>query len=481
MSVKHERYRALNSLPQGAGPVVYWMNRDGRIRDNWAYERARERALEAGVPLLVLYNLAPGFLCGGYRQHAFKVGGLREVEAHCWEAGTPFFLVSGEDTPGDILAFLERVDTGALVTDFFPLRLPRAWIEGVRAGVRCAMEGVDAHNVVPCWVASDKREFAARTLRPKLHRLLPEYLEEFPEPAVHPHAYGGAVPAIDWDAILDDPSVDRSVPAVDWAVPGYAAGMDRLRAFVDEKIHRYKDDRNDANKDGQSNLSPWLHYGQIAPQRAALEAVRAFAQEHGIEGVGPGDLVPRLVAEGTNGSGKYGGAYEAFLEELVVRRELSDNFCFHTPDYDRVTGFPEWARHALDRHREDPREHIYTEAELDASQTHDDLWNASQRQLKDRGKLHGYLRMYWGKKILEWTPSPEEALRIAIALNDRYELDGRDPNGYTGIAWCLGGVHDRPWFERPVFGNIRYMALSGAKKHFDVAKYVARWSPTLPL
>ena len=190
-------------------------------------------------------------------------------------------------------------------------------------------------------------------------------------------------------------------------------------------------DRNDPLKNGQSGLSPYLHFGQIAAQRVALEVMGS---------AGPTD------------------ARKAFLEELIVRRELSDNFCFYNPRYDRVDGFPAWARATLDRHRRDPRDYLYTPEQFEQARTHDDLWNAAQREMVRTGKMHGYLRMYWAKKILEWTPSPEEALKIAITLNDRYELDGRDPNGYAGIAWSLGGVHDRPWGERKVFGMIRYMS-----------------------
>ena len=202
--------------------------------------------------------------------------------------------------------------------------------------------------------------------------------------------------------------------------------------------------RNDPTREGQSDLSPYLHFGQIAAQRVALE----------VEGAPAGTK-----------------AKEAFLEELIVRRELSDNFCYYHPQYDSVACFPQWARKTLDEHHDDPREYLYTPAQFEQAQTHDDLWNAAQREMVQTGKMHGYLRMYWAKKILEWTSSPEEALKIAIYLNDRYELDGRDPNGYTGIAWSLGGVHDRAWAERKVFGKIRYMSYKGCKAKFDVAAY----------
>ena len=195
-----------------------------------------------------------------------------------------------------------------------------------------------------------------------------------------------------------------------------------------------------------SDLSPYLHFGQIAPQRVAREIQQA-------------DAPPE--------------AKQAFLEELIVRRELSDNFCWYNPDYDKFSGFPEWAQKTLDQHRDDRREYLYSLEEFEQGRTHDALWNAAQLEMVLRGKMHGYLRMYWAKKILEWTASPEEALEIAIYLNDRYELDGRDPNGYVGVAWSIGGVHDRAWGERPVFGKIRYMNLSGCQRKFKVDQYIA--------
>jgi deoxyribodipyrimidine photo-lyase len=228
---------------------------------------------------------------------------------------------------------------------------------------------------------------------------------------------------------------------------GEKAARKMLQEFLQAKLAAYPDKRNDPNEDAQSNLSPYLHFGQIAAQRAALEVEESSA--------------PRL-------------ARAAFLEELVVRRELSDNFCFYNPHYDRVAGFPQWAQSTLAAHRRDPRPYLYSRDELERAETHDDLWNAAQLEMVQRGKMHGYLRMYWAKKILEWTESPEQALDIAIYLNDKYELDGRDPNGYTGIAWSIGGVHDRAWGERPVFGKIRYMSYGGSKGKFDVRAYVQK-------
>ncbi|HPQ38781.1 MAG TPA: deoxyribodipyrimidine photolyase, partial [bacterium] len=214
---------------------------------------------------------------------------------------------------------------------------------------------------------------------------------------------------------------------------------------IQSRLDRYAEERNDPVRDFQSHLSPWFHFGQIAPQRAALA----------------------IQASGSPGTGDA-------LEQLIVRRELSDNFCFYVETYDQFEGFPEWARTTLETHMPDPRDAVYRIDQFESAATHDPLWNAAQKEMVIRGKMHGYLRMYWAKKILEWSPEPRMALRTAIDLNDRYSLDGRDPNGYTGIAWSIGGRHDRPWFERPVFGKIRYMSFNGAARKFDVNAYIRR-------
>jgi deoxyribodipyrimidine photo-lyase len=241
--------------------------------------------------------------------------------------------------------------------------------------------------------------------------------------------------------------VDRTVSEVDWIEPGENAAQRILREFIEKKLGLYHEERNDPTEDGQSNLSPHLHFGHISSQRIALEVTKHDADRE---------------------------SQEAFLEELIVRRELSDNFCFYNNDYDNFEGFPDWAKKTLHDHRKDPREYIYSLEDFKHANTHDQLWNAAQREMVRRGKMHGYMRMYWGKKIMEWTSSPEEAMRIAIYLNDRYELDGRETNGYAGIAWCIGGVHDRAWPKRPIFGKIRYMSYGGCKSKFDVMAYIER-------
>ncbi len=453
---------------RGTGPVVYWMNREGRLDDNWAYLYAREQAEAAQVPMVVVYNLVPNFEGGGYRQHAFKVGGLKEVYERAQELRTPLYVYAGADSHDEVIRYVREQDACTVVTDFAPLRIQRTWLTSVAHAVSCAVYEVDAHNVVPAWITSQKAEFAARTIRPKLARLAPEYLEPFP--ALTPHTITSPAPkAFDERALC---ALVRAQEDEASFVPGYTAGMKQLHAFITTRLEGYDDARNDPTVSGQSDLSPYLHYGHIAPARVALDICHAYDARY----THPGEVLKKLLYPQRNGSGEEGGPYESFIEELIVRRELSDNYCLYTQNYDSVEAFPAWARTTLDAHRRDERAYVYSYEQFERADTHDELWNAAQRQMVREGKMHGYMRMYWGKKILEWTRTPEEALAYAIRLNDRYELDGRDPNGYVGIAWCIGGVHDRPWFNRPIFGTVRYMARSGCEKKFDVDAYIKRYS-----
>jgi deoxyribodipyrimidine photo-lyase len=348
-------------------------------------------------------------------------------------------------------AFIVRQNVGALVTDFSPLTIHRSWKEAIAHTVTIPFDEVDAHNIVPCWVASEKREFSAATFRPKIHRLLPTFLTNFPALPRHQLSWPSRVHRTDWSAVGERITVDRTIGPVSGFIPGEASAKKALFRFMTKSLPRYGTGRNDPSDPCQSNLSPYLHFGQIAPQRVAYDV--AHSTGHSLQ-------------------------RESFLEELIVRRELSDNFCLHTPDYEKATCFPAWAKATHDKHGIDPRPYRYTRARLERGETHDPLWNAAQMQMVTTGHMHGYMRMYWAKKILEWTPGVDEAMHIAIDLNDRYELDGRDPNGYAGIAWSMGGVHDRAWGERPVFGKIRYMNFEGCKRKFNIHAFIEQVNRT---
>lgn len=453
-----KRVRNLNNLEARSGPVVYWMNRDQRLKDNWALLFALELAKRQQVPLLVVFTLRKKFAFATERMLEFMLSGLQEVEAQLKKKNVPFVMLFGEPVT-ELARFINLQKVGSLVTDFNPLRYKQTWNRQLVQKLRIPFYEVDAHNIVPAWVVSQKQEYGAYTLRPKLHRLLPEFLEEYPK--IGSSKYKVVSSKADWERVRKSIKTDKSVKAVSWARPGEVAGLKALRNFLSHKLGTYANDRNDPSLDGQSGLSAYLHFGQLSTQRVALEVLKHIKKP-----------VQDVFDKRKSGSAGGLSSASAFLEELIVRRELSDNFCLYNKDYDSPEGFPAWAKKSLEKHRSDPREYIYSEYELEKAKTHDALWNAGQMQMVKTGKMHGYMRMYWAKKILEWSRNASTAMKTAIYLNDKYSLDGRDPNGYAGIAWSLGGVHDRAWFERKIFGLVRYMSYGGARSKFDTEKYV---------
>ena len=444
--VDPRRIRALRDGIDITGPVVYWMSRDQRVSDNWALIYAEQVAREKNAPWGVLFCLVPDFLGAAKRQYDFMLGGLHEVEKTLARYAIPFFLVTG-DPEREIPRFVTSHRISALITDFSPLKIGRRWKEQVAGKIDIPFFEVDAHNIVPCWIASGKQEYGAYTIRPKLRRLLPDFLTEFPRLRKSLIPWPKTPRPIDWKKAGRTLTVDQSVTAVDWLSPGEKAAEKIFQDFLINRLDKYHEAANDPSAEAQSRLSPYIHFGHISAQRVAFEL-----QKH-----------DRNIA-----------SQEAFQEQVIIRRELSDNFCLYNREYDSFDGFPEWARKTLDDHRCDIRPHVYSRDQLERALTHDELWNAAQMEMVLSGKMHGYMRMYWAKKILEWSRSPQEALATAIYLNDKYELDGRDPNGYVGIAWSIGGVHDRPWSERAIFGKIRYMSYDGCRRKFDVARYVDR-------
>jgi deoxyribodipyrimidine photo-lyase len=445
--INEKRIRLLRKGTETAGPVIYWMSRDQRVHDNWALLFAQKLALEKKRNLVVTFSLVPEFLNATARQYDFMLKGLMEAEKELKRQNIPFIILMGGPSEA-IPKFIKEHKASTLVSDFDPLKIKRRWKNEIAKKIKTPFYEVDAHNIVPCFYISQKREFGAYTIRPKIHKNLPEFLDNFPKLKMMKNDTSFSSNKIDWKEVHSLLKVDKEVKPVDWIKPGEKAAHRNLKDFIENKFDKYSELRNDPNEDVLSNLSPYLHFGQISAQRVAL-----------------------IVS----GLGNHPSA-EAFLEELIVRRELSDNFCYYNSNYDSFKGFPDWAKKTLNTHKKDEREFVYSVKIFEESKTHEDLWNAAQNELIRAGKMHGYMRMYWAKKILEWSKSPEEALKISIYLNDKYELDGRDPNGYTGCAWAIGGVHDRAWVERPVYGKIRYMNRNGAKRKFDVEKYVKRFS-----
>ncbi|MGC9342658.1 MAG: deoxyribodipyrimidine photo-lyase [Bacteroidales bacterium] len=430
------------------GKVIYWMSRDQRSADNWGLLYASNLAKNYNTELAVVFCLAENFLGATERQYEFMFEGLKEVEKDLEDKNIPFYLLSGDPT-GELKRFISDHEVKHLVTDFDPLNIKQEWQKKIYREGNFAFYEVDSHNIVPARIVSNKREFGAYTLRPKIHKKLEEFLDDFPMLEKQEKLNTFNIQKTDWDKAFSSLKIDKNIKAVDWIKPGQEAAMTAMENFFGEKLSDYNEGRNDPNKKVLSNLSPYLHFGHISAQRVALELLK---------------------------KGDKNANIDSFLEELIVRKELSDNYCLNNPEYETLKNIPEWAKKTLEEHKKDEREYVYSLEEFEKAKTHEDLWNAAQNEMVKSGKMHGYMRMYWAKKILEWSESPEEAMKIAVYLNDKYELDGRDPNGYVGCAWAIAGVHDRAWTERPVYGKIRYMNYNGAKRKFDVKSYIQKWN-----
>ena len=440
--VDTRRFRALKPGQFLGKSVLYWMSRDKRVDDNWSLILAQEIAIKNNVPLIVCFQYLGKFQNSNIRQYAFLFRGLIQLKKRLDSLNIEFLFLQGS-VEKTIPKLVEERSIGTIIIDYSPLKIYKARIKKVINKIDIPLFQVDSHNIIPVWVTSDKKEFAAHTIRRKIHKNIDEFLTDIPKIKNHPIG-NFKVHNQSYTKIIERLNIDLSVKEVDWLEPGEEAAKNKL-ALLSHLLIGYGVKRNDPTKEGLSNLSPYFHFGHISPQRVAYEIKHSL--------LGNEDK-------------------ESFLEEMIVRRELADNYCEYEPNYDYFEGFHPWAQKTLNEHRNDEREYIYTDDQFEKADTHDPLWNAAQNQMKSTGKMHGYMRMYWAKKILEWSPSPEIALQVAINLNDKYELDGRDPSGYTGIAWSIGGIHDRAWFERPVYGKIRYMNYNGCKSKFNVIKYI---------
>jgi deoxyribodipyrimidine photo-lyase len=420
------------------------MFRDHRVRDNWAMLYAQSVALERKQPLRVLVTPLAFANVTTTRQLNFLMQGLIGIQKDLEKLNIAMDILPAADAKS-IVKYLREQKAGGLVCDFSPLLEAREVVGEIAEISGTPVHQVDAYNIVPCWEASDKQEFAAYTIRPKINRQLGEFLTNIPQVKKHPFGKTGKPAPID-DVFKRIHNADISeVSPVTWLASGERAAHKQLTQFLGRRLGIYGNHRNDPTVAAQSDLSPYLHFGFIAAQRVALAAQ---VRDEDVK------------------------SQEAFLEEVIVRRELSDNFCNYNDHYDSFDGFPDWARKSLSDHASDPREYIYSPVQFENADTHDELWNAAQEEMVVTGKMHGYMRMYWAKKILEWSPTAAEAMQTAVYLNDKYSIDGNDPNGYTGVAWSIGGVHDRAWFERDIFGKVRYMSYSGCKRKFDIAVYI---------
>jgi len=441
--IQKERLSLLNSQEQKNGDyVLYWMQAAQRAEGNPALEYAVRAANECRQPCLAFFGLTDRFPEANARSLTFMLEGLSETQKALADRGVKLVIMPVSPDKG--VAEMARA-ASLVVVDRGYLRIQKEWRARAAEDLSCRLVQVETETVVPVETASPKEEYAAATFRPKIKKLIPDFLAAGTETKPVKDSLGRKDASLEPDdiaGVLSALKIDRKVVASPVYKGGTGEAKKRFRLFLRERLDHFGDLRNDPSLDYLSHLSPYLHFGQISPVWVAMKAAA------------------------TDSPGK-----EAFLEEMIVRRELSANFVHYNPRYDSPDCLPAWVKATLREHARDARPYLYSREDLEAGKTHDPYWNAAQREMVLIGKMHGYMRMYWGKKILEWSPTVEEAFATALYLNNKYEIDGRDPNGFAGVAWCFG-KHDRPWTKRPVFGSVRYMNDKGLRRKFDVDRYV---------
>jgi deoxyribodipyrimidine photo-lyase len=448
-TIQPSRIRQLNDLEIKQGTyVLYWMQQSQRAEYNQALEYAIQQGNQLGQGIVVVFGLTASYPEANLRHFTFLLEGLRETQQALAKRGIRLVVRRGD--PADVaLSFAPQASL--IVCDCGYLRHQKAWRQRVAEGAGRRVVQVESDVIVPVAVASDKAEYAARTIRPKIHRQLDDYLIDLKHTKVKRSSLNLAIKGIELDkieSILKPMAIDRQVAPVSVLFQGGTSqAVKRFGQFIRRRLQFYDQHSNQPQTDDISQMSSYLHFGQISALYLALKIQQA---------------------ENANA-----GAKAAFLEELIVRRELAVNFVEYTRNYDTYDCLPNWAQKTLAEHQKDQRRVVYNQEQLEAADTHDPYWNAAMREMRYTGFMHNYMRMYWGKKILEWSRTPQEGFRTTLAINNKYFIDGRDPNSYTGVAWIYG-VHDRAWSERPIFGKIRYMAASGLERKCDIAAYVAK-------
>ena len=445
---------------KGGKCVVYWMQRAQRGVDNPALDLAIALGNELALPVIAYFSAISNFPHANLRHYVFLNQGLPDIEEDLAERNVSFVVRRPPHHQLDKL--LHEVEAAIVVGDENPCREPERWRRVLAKRLHLPFLTVDADVVVPSKLFP-KHQYALHIMKPRLYAELPKYLVHQPKTKAI-YAWKWPVHFESFD-VRDDVTegwkdFDRSVGPVDTFTGGTHAALQRLKDFVDHDLHAYATKRNHPEWDGTSRLSPYLHFGHISPITIALAAQKAVDEGKATQ-----------------------TACDAYLNELIGWREISVNFVKYVPDYDSLECAPEWAQKTLREHARDKRDPLYTLEQMEHARTYDELWNAAQIQMVKYGWMHNYLRMYWAKKILEWSPNPARAFEYAVILNDKYELDGRDPNGYQGIAWAMAGVHDRPWFDRPIFGTIRYMSGASTGRKFNSKRYmeniaIGHWSGT---
>jgi deoxyribodipyrimidine photo-lyase len=423
--------------------VLYWMQQSQRSRCNHALEYAVQTANHQRRPLLVVFGLTETYPEANWRHYTFMLEGLQDVQRCLTARGIAFRIAVGDPAREALKAARHA---SVLICDRGYLRHQRQWRHQVAHEAPCPVIQVESDVLVPVESVSAKAEYAARTIRPKIQKLLPAYLQAL-RPLKLKQRDLDLAGQVDFAAIARRLRVDRGVaPVSAFLRGGHTNARKQLKRFTTRNLLNYDRDRNHPSIDGGSMMSPYLHFGHISP----LEILRAVQKA---------DASPDAKA--------------VLLEELIIRRELAVNYVFYCQDYDSFEGLPHWSRKTLTEHRRDRRDPEYTPRELEASETDDPYWNTAMLEMKHTGFMHSYMRMYWGKKILQWRPNPVEAFKLTLELNNKYFIDGRDPNSYAGVGWIYG-LHDQAWKERPIFGKVRYMARKGLERKFDMPAYSAR-------
>jgi len=446
--INTHRLKALNDKdPKTNGHyVVYWMQASQRILQNDALAYAIETANTMHKPLLVYFGITGAFPEANRRHYRFMLEGIEELERELQTMGIPLLV-----HPYGIAKGLEPLyeSMAYLVVDRAYTRHERSWRSHVAQKAPCTMMMVETNVVVPVERVSNKEEYSAATLRRKITPMIEEFIEKTALDELSTSSLGLKMPYATTDlsdipALMEALGIPDGVSQCPWMHGGQGSAMVTLKTFISEHLDGYDAKSNDPENPYVSSLSPYLHFGMISPVTIYHEVMKTNLV----------DVAP-------------------FLEELIVRRELAMNFVQYNALYDSYEGLPEWARRTMAKHLSDERVYCYTKEQLEQAETHDRYWNTAQKELVELGTIHGYMRMYWGKKILEWSKTPQEAFSIALYLNNKYQMDGRDPNGFAGVAWCFG-KHDRPWAERAIFGMVRYMNDKGLKRKFKMDGYIQR-------
>ena len=423
------------------------MQRAQRALDNPALDLAVEVANLLRQPVVIFFAPVPFYPHANLRHYAFLAQGIPDIAERARKRGIGFVLRSYPQH--SLLKFCDEVKASIVIGDENPMREPRRWRELAAKKLRVPFWTVDADVLVPSKLL-EKEQYAARIIRPRLQQRLPQFLDASLNPAAKipwqsPRFLSALADDGSFDVIENWKDLDRSVKPVDSFRGGTGEGLKLLDQFVKRKLATYPDNHGKPEIDGTSRLSPYLHFGHIGPHTVMHAVLNSKAPQT---------------------------AKDDYIDQFLTWRELSINFVHFNPLYDSIECAPDWAHKTLAAHARDLRPILYTREQFESAETHDELWNAAQLQMLHAGWMHNYMRMYWAKKILEWSPSPAVAWQTALYLNDKYFLDGRDPDGYAGVAWAIGGKFDRPWFERPIFGTIRWMSGDAARKKFDADRYI---------